>query len=42
MYLDGYTQTFAEMSTEDKNAISHRGLALQKLKDFLETPRVEK
>lgn len=28
----GYKQTFAEMSIEDKNKISHRGKALQKLK----------
>ena len=27
----GYTRTFAEMSEEEKNAISHRGQAIQKL-----------
>ncbi len=32
---DGYSQTFAEMKSEQKNKISHRGLALQKLKNFL-------
>ena len=32
---DGFNQTFAEMSHEDKNAISHRGRATQKLIDFL-------
>ncbi len=32
---EGYNVTFAEMTMEDKNAISHRGLAVQKLVDFL-------
>lgn len=32
---DGFNQTFAEMSHEEKNAISHRGRATQKLIDFL-------
>lgn len=32
---DGYNHTFAEMSPEEKNAISHRGRAIQKLVDFL-------
>src|SRR5690606_13916307 len=31
----GYEQTFAEMSAEGKNAISHRAIAVQKLVDFL-------
>lgn len=31
----GETRTFAEMSYEKKNAMSHRGLALSKLKEFL-------
>ncbi|QBQ42485.1 non-canonical purine NTP diphosphatase [Sphingobacterium psychroaquaticum] len=31
----GYTQTFAEMSAEEKNAISHRSIAVGKLADFL-------
>lgn len=30
------TRTFAEMSKEEKNAISHRGRAVRKLLDFLE------
>lgn len=32
---EGYTQTFAEMPPEQKNQISHRAIALQKLKSFL-------
>lgn len=32
---EGFNQSFAEMSSEDKNKISHRGLAIQKLVDFL-------
>ncbi len=32
---DGYSQSFAEMSAEGKNKISHRGRALKKLVDFL-------
>ena len=32
----GYKETFAEMSLELKNEISHRGLAVKKLLDFLE------
>ncbi len=31
----GYDVTFAEMSAEEKNKISHRGLAVQKLVDYL-------
>lgn len=33
---EGYNQTFAEMSMEEKNKISHRGRALAKLIRFLE------
>ncbi|MEO9968105.1 MAG: non-canonical purine NTP diphosphatase [Reichenbachiella sp.] len=33
---DGYEETFAEMSSESKNAISHRGRAVAKLVEFLE------
>lgn len=32
---EGYAQTFAEMSRDDKNAISHRGRAIRKLQAFL-------
>lgn len=32
---DGYTQTFAEMSMEQKNEISHRAIAMRKLIAFL-------
>ena len=32
---DGYAETFAEMSDEAKNAISHRGRAVAKLAAFL-------
>jgi XTP/dITP diphosphohydrolase len=33
---ESYNQSFAEMSTEEKNKISHRGLAIKKLVAFLE------
>lgn len=32
---DGYKKTFAEMTVEEKNEISHRRLALNKLKEYL-------
>lgn len=32
---EGYSKTFAEMSQEEKNKISHRGLAIQKLVKYL-------
>jgi XTP/dITP diphosphohydrolase len=32
---NGYDKTFAEMSTEEKSKISHRGLAVNKLVNFL-------
>lgn len=32
---NGYDKTFAQMSKEEKNKISHRGLALKKFKKFL-------
>lgn len=31
----GYDVTFAQMTTEEKNAISHRAIAVKKLADFL-------
>ena len=34
---DGYSESFAEMSSEEKNKISHRKRAIQKLVDFLRT-----
>jgi XTP/dITP diphosphohydrolase len=34
---DGFDQTFAEMSPAAKNSISHRGRAIQQLKEFLLT-----
>ncbi|MCS6796463.1 MAG: non-canonical purine NTP diphosphatase [Raineya sp.] len=34
---EGYLQTFAEMSMQEKNAISHRAIAVKKLVDFLLT-----
>lgn len=33
---EGYEQTFAEMNMQDKNAISHRAIAMRKLADFLQ------
>jgi XTP/dITP diphosphohydrolase len=32
---DGYTETFAEMSAEKKNLLSHRAIALKKLAGYL-------
>ncbi|TYP98585.1 XTP/dITP diphosphohydrolase [Sphingobacterium allocomposti] len=34
---DGYDRTFAEMSLEEKNKISHRAVAVEKLAAFLNT-----
>lgn len=32
---DGYDRTFAEMTADEKNAVSHRGRAVRKLAEFL-------
>ncbi|NTU95710.1 MAG: RdgB/HAM1 family non-canonical purine NTP pyrophosphatase [Bacteroidales bacterium] len=32
---EGYSKTLAELSAEEKNRISHRGIAMRKLSDFL-------
>ena len=32
---DGYQKTFAELTLEEKSNISHRGIAVKKLIDFL-------
>ena len=34
---DGYTKTLAELSYEEKNLISHRGIAMRKLAEFLQS-----
>ena len=34
---EGYEKTYAEMSSEEKNAISHRKRALEKLKELQES-----
>jgi XTP/dITP diphosphohydrolase len=34
---NSFNQTFAEMNLEDKNKISHRGRAVQKLITYLKT-----
>lgn len=36
---DGYDRSYAEMSDEEKNLISHRGLAVAKLVEYLRLPR---
>ena len=36
-YPEGYDMTFAEMSEEGKNAISHRGKAIKELREYLLT-----
>ena len=34
---DGYTRTFAEMTLEEKNTLSHRSLAVKKFAEYLNT-----
>ncbi len=34
---DGYTKTFAELDPEEKNKISHRGIAFRKMAEYLRT-----
>ncbi len=34
-YPKGYDKTFAEMNAEEKDSLSHRGMALKKLRDYL-------
>lgn len=34
---DGYSETFAQLNSETKNSISHRGIALKKLINFINT-----
>lgn len=34
---EGMTKSFAELSLEEKNAVSHRGKAVSQLVDFLKT-----
>jgi len=34
---DGFSQTFAEMTLDLKNSISHRGIAIQKLCEYINT-----
>ena len=37
--VDGFERTMAELSLQEKNAISHRGQALQQFREFLEQGR---
>lgn len=39
---DGYDRTFAQMTAEEKNQISHRGLAVEKLANFFATDKKNK
>lgn len=37
---EGFNESFAEMTTEEKNKISHRGIAVQKLVTFLSNYKI--
>lgn len=37
---DGSDKTYAEISPEEKDAISHRGIAVRKLKEYLDANRI--
>lgn len=39
---DGYEKSYAQMSTEEKNQISHRAIAVRKLRDFLQSVEKQK
>ncbi len=39
---DGYKKTFGEMSEEEKNKISHRSIALEKVFFYIEDKKIEK
>jgi XTP/dITP diphosphohydrolase len=40
-YPKGHTTTFAEMSADEKNALSHRGMALRKLRAYFSSLKGE-
>ena len=37
---NGYSRTFAQMDEAEKNHISHRGIALRKMAEFLEYKKI--
>lgn len=39
---DGYEKSYAQMSMEEKNQISHRAIAVRKLRDFLQSVEKQK
>ncbi len=40
-YPEGHDRTFAEMSDDEKNSMSHRGRALEELQNYLTENRIE-